>query len=126
MSAVDTRNIPRDSLFLMADVRVEGRGEGERVKVRNLSAGGMMADGAVDVVRGSQISVNLRGIGWVDGAVAWVQDHRFGIAFGKEIDPKLARAPVPVNSGPSAPRFVRSEALHPDPRAGLNTGLRKI
>lgn len=126
MSAVDTRNIPRDSLFLMADVRVEGQSEAERVKVRNLSAGGMMADGAVGVVRGSRISVNLRGIGWVDGAVAWVQDHRFGIAFSKEIDPKLARAPVTVNKGPSTPRYVRSEALHPDPTADRHGSLRKI
>ncbi len=126
MSSVDTRNIPRDSLFLMADVRVDGRDEGDRVKVRNLSAGGMMADGAVGVVRGSPISVNLRGVGWVDGVVAWVQDHRFGIAFGREIDPKLARAPVSVNNGPSTPRFVRSEVLHPDPRSRPTTGLRKI
>jgi hypothetical protein len=31
-------------------------------------------------------------VGWVAGAVAWVQDNRFGIAFDAQIDPKLARA----------------------------------
>lgn len=102
---LDHRQLSRDSLFLMAEVRLSGSGAEYRVKVRNLSAGGMMAEGAVTVQRGSQIEVNLRNIGWVQGVVAWIQDNRFGIALMKEIDPKLARAPLTVGEG--TPRFVK-------------------
>lgn len=119
MSAVDTRHISRDSLFLAADVRLDGAADGHRVKVRNLSPGGMMADGEAPVVRGSIITVDLRNIGCVEGTVAWVQGNRFGIAFNKEIDPKRARAPSSTTQD-AAPRFTRSpvrdlnEPAHPE------------
>jgi PilZ domain len=92
MSNVETRHVNRDSLFLLAQLRLVGHDNPYRVKVRNLSAGGMMAEGAVHVQRGQQVSVELRNIGWVDGVVAWKQDERFGIAFLDEIDPARARA----------------------------------
>ena len=60
---------------------MEGRDEDYRVKVRNLSAGGMMAEGEAKVMRGALVAVELRNIGWVEGSVAWKQDNRFGIAF---------------------------------------------
>lgn len=94
MSNVDTRQVNRDSLFLLAQLRVDGRDEVFRVKVRNLSAGGMMAEGDVKVMRGALVEVELRNIGWVEGTVAWKQDNRFGIAFVDEIDPKRARAQI--------------------------------
>jgi hypothetical protein len=94
MNNVDTRQVNRDSLFLLAQLRVDGQDQAYRVKVRNLSAGGMMAEGAVQVVRGQLVQVELRNIGWVQGSVAWKQDDRFGIAFIDEIDPARARAPL--------------------------------
>jgi len=94
MSNVDTRQVGRDSLFLLAQVRVDGQETPTRVKVRNLSAGGMMAEGDAHVVRGARVGIELRNIGWITGSVAWKQDNRFGIAFAEEIDPKLARAPA--------------------------------
>src|SRR3954447_11891542 len=99
MSNVDTRQVNRDSLFLLAQVRVVGQDPVYRVKVRNLSAGGMMAEGEAKVARGSLVQVELRNIGWVDGSVAWKQDDRFGIAFVAEIDPMLARAPGSAQAG---------------------------
>lgn len=105
MTSTDHRQLGRDSLFLMAEVRLAGAEAEHRVKVRNLSAGGMMAEGAMKVLRGTPVEVNLRNIGWVDGVVAWIQDNRFGIAFIEEVDPKLAREPV--GTGPSTPRFVK-------------------
>lgn len=107
MPAVDTRNITRDSLFLMAELRLEGAEAVERVKVRNLSAGGMMAEGPVRVMRGARLSVKLRNIEWVDGNVAWVQDNRFGIAFDTTIDPSRARASSAPTDETSSPRFTR-------------------
>lgn len=94
MTDNDHRQIERDSLFVMADLRVDGADAEQRVKVRNLSAGGMMAEGDVKVHTGAAVEVNIRNIGWVDGSVAWVQENRFGIAFREEIDPKVARAPL--------------------------------
>jgi hypothetical protein len=108
MSNVETRQVERDSLLLFAQLRVDGGETEYRVKVRNLSAGGMMAEGAAPVTRGSLISIALRNVGWVDGTVAWKQDDRFGIAFVEEIDPKLARAPVASGTPDlSSPRFTR-------------------
>ena len=110
MSAVDTRNISRDSLFLMADLKLEGEDTPHRVKVRNLSKGGMLAENGPAVVRGAKLTIDLKNIGPVQGVVAWVQEGRFGIAFTHEIDPKLARAKV--GSGDlSAPRFTRSAGI---------------
>ena len=94
MNDVDTRQVNRDSLFLLAQLRIDGQEETARVKVRNLSSGGMMAEGAMRVARGQLVAVELRNIGWVEGTVAWKQDDRFGIAFIDEIDPRLVRAPT--------------------------------
>src|SRR5579864_7352291 len=93
MVGTENRQIARDSLFVMADLRLSGSQDEHRIKVRNLSAGGMMGEGTIRVVRGSELEVNIRNIGWVAGTVAWVQDDRFGVAFREEIDPKVARAP---------------------------------
>jgi hypothetical protein len=120
MTDNDHRQIERDSLFVMADLRVGGVAEEQRVKVRNLSAGGMMAEGDVKVQTGAAVEVNIRNIGWIEGSVAWVQDNRFGIAFREEIDPKVARAPL--TGDPSPPRYVRTPV--PAPRTG--SALRKL
>lgn len=113
MSAVDTRNISRDSLFLMATIRADGSDSDHKVKVRNLSAGGMMMECQLQLPRGARIAVELRNIGWVHGTVAWVQDNRSGVAFDSEIDPKLARASVNATGDLSTPRFVRPASLLP-------------
>lgn len=94
MELSEHRHLSRDSLFVMADMRVDGVPGEHRIKVRNLSSGGMMGEGPVRVARGVKVRVNLRNIGWVRGSVAWVQDSRFGIAFEEEIDPRDVRAPV--------------------------------
>lgn len=122
MSNVETRHIDRDSLFLLAELRIDGGETVHRVKVRNLSAGGMMAEGDAKVARGALVSVELRNIGVVEGSVAWTQDNRFGIAFADEIDPKYARAPLSANPYDLAsPRFTRTATVQTD-----LTKLRKI
>jgi hypothetical protein len=99
VTELEHRQIGRDSLFLMADLRLDGVDGEHKVKVRNLSAGGMMAEGNVRVVVGKRLEVNLRNLGWVEGVVAWIQENRFGIAFIEDIDPKVVRATA---SGPTA------------------------
>ena len=121
MANVETRQVDRDSLLLMAQVKVDGSEAEHRVKVRNLSAGGMMAEGNAPVTRGSLVSVALRNLGWIAGSVAWKQDDRFGIAFVEDIDPKIVREPVATGAPDlSSPRFTRPPL---DPHT---SGLRKI
>jgi hypothetical protein len=120
MDANDNRQIARDSLFVMADMRLDGVDGDVRIKVRNLSAGGLMGEGTVRVQRGALVWVNVRNIGWTEGTIAWVQDSRFGVAFREEIDPKVARAPV--GAGETTPRFVKT----PLPVGRGDALLRKI
>lgn len=120
MKDVETRQVNRDSLFLLAQLRVDGSDELYRVKVRNLSAGGMMAEGLAPVTRGGPVQVELRNIGWVAGQVAWKQDDRFGIAFADEIDPRLARAPVAA----TAPSPI--SAAHRPPLAAQSPDREKL
>lgn len=95
-------------MFVLAELRLDGSEILHRIKVRNLSSGGMMGEGPVAVQRGALLWVDIRNIGWVEGSVAWVQGNRFGIAFREEINPNVVRAPaaVPVHQ---PPRHVRIE-----------------
>ena len=87
------RNENRDSLFLKAILRFPSSNEEGEVRIRNLSAGGLMAEAPVRVSRGEKVEINLRSIGWISGSVAWITEGRLGIAFDHPIDPKLARKP---------------------------------
>lgn len=124
MSAVDTRNLDRDSLFLMAQITFDGRSESARGKVRNLSAGGMMVEGEFEIERGTRLTAELRNIGKVKGNVAWVQGTRIGVAFDTEIDPKLVRAPV-GSGGSDVPAFARP-ALDAPKYDGPGRGIRRV
>lgn len=105
MDETDQRHITRDSLFVMADLRLDGSDEEHRIKMRNLSSGGMMGEGSVRVFRGAVVWVDIRNIGWIEGSIAWVQESRFGVAFREEIDPKVARAPI--TEGSHTPRHLK-------------------
>jgi hypothetical protein len=98
-----TREGPRgrDSLFLMARLRVDGIDEEMSVRVRNLSPGGLMAELPLPIAPESAVKVEVRGIGWVKGRVAWQTEGRAGIAFDREIDPQRARKPI--GTPPAAP-----------------------
>lgn len=103
MNTLDTRKLKRDSLFLVAMMRVEGRDLVHRVKVRNLSEGGMMAEGEdLRVGRGQLVSVELRNTGWVEGAIAWVEGNRCGVAFVDPVDPARVRAPAGTDEADKA------------------------
>ncbi len=95
-AAAAKRGGDRDSLFLKAILRfpsskLASMGDQGEVRIRNLSAGGLMAETPVRVTRGEPVEVNLRSIGWITGHVAWVTEGRIGIAFDHPINPKDAR-----------------------------------
>ena len=77
----DNRQGSRQGIFRSADLRIDGVPGDYCVTIRNLSSGGVMAEGNVSVMRGSALSIMIEGMGWVNGTVAWIQDTRFGIAF---------------------------------------------
>lgn len=80
----------RDSMFLQARL-VRDAGPDVNLRVRNLSAGGMMAETDQVFVVGESLRLELRTIGIVDARIAWVAPPRIGIAFDRPVDPKLAR-----------------------------------
>ncbi len=88
------RRDARDSLFLLAQLKHErATGDGETVRVRNVSSGGLMAQAPEDFRQGMRVEVTLDGIGTVSGAVAWAEAGRIGIAFDHPVDKALARKP---------------------------------
>ena len=123
MDESEQRHIARDSLFVFADLRLPGADTLHRIKVRNLSAGGMMGEGPVRVSRGSTVSVNIRNAGWVDGTVAWVQENRFGVAFNDEITIPLSR-PASVSTD-EPPEYIQQYQREVAMKAAKR-GLRKV
>ncbi|GAA4763002.1 hypothetical protein GCM10023219_04080 [Stakelama sediminis] len=106
------RHEGRDSLFLSATFRCDdlkqrgGDSGGAQVRVRNLSAGGVMVELGRALDRGTAVEIDIRGIGWVSGTVAWSTDGRIGIAFAREIDPRKARKPV--GQGTHTPSYAKA------------------
>ena len=94
------REKSRDSLFLSADVIFDDSPKQHSVRVRNISAGGMMIDVTAPREKGLGVTARLKNIGDVRGKVVWSTEKRIGVTFDQEIDPNLARhkataAPVP-------------------------------
>lgn len=110
------RTAARDSLLLSAQLRVEGDPE-TTVRVRNLSAGGLMAEYPQPLDIGTVVEVDVRGVGWVPGRIAWSAEGRVGIAFDREIDPMAARKPV--GTGAHTPRYAKATATAPRPTRPL-------
>lgn len=95
------RDGSRDSLFLMAEMRVASQPRSEPVRVRNLSTGGLMADYPRGLHQGTTVELDIRGIGLVAGRVAWSAAGRIGVAFERGIDPQHARKPIGAASRPA-------------------------
>lgn len=89
----------RDSLLLAADLRVGEAARTIKVRIRNLSAGGLMAELPEPIANDQPVEVEVRGLGWVRGRVAWQTEGRAGIAFDRDIDPQRARKPVGTGAG---------------------------
>lgn len=114
LSVAGDRARDRDSLLLKANLRLAGSNTVIETRVRNLSAGGMMAEATARVARGDEVEIELRNVGWVTGKVAWVTENRFGVAFDHPIDPKIVRKPVGQNNSTISVRLTSAER-RPDP-----------
>jgi PilZ domain len=87
---VSARGEQRASLFLQAEIDVAGWSQPLRVRVRNLSAGGLLAESSHKFAVGADLRVTLPNIGTVPARCVWAGDNRFGLAFAKEINPQAA------------------------------------
>ncbi|ODP38533.1 PilZ domain-containing protein [Sphingomonas turrisvirgatae] len=105
--AASQRNGARDSLLLSAQLQADD-GVDLTVRVRNLSSGGLMAEYAAPIARGAPVKVDVRGVGWVKGHIAWTAEGRIGIAFEREIDPLAARKPVSGRASATATPLRRA------------------
>lgn len=123
----EKRHSFRNSLFLTARCRTHGQDGETLVKLRNLSAQGLMAEGPHTPPQGALVSLELRNLGWTEGTVAWVQGNRFGIVFAHDIDP--SRVKYTPASGPARtedvmarrPLAVRLRQIVADP-----TSIRRV
>lgn len=88
------RKVDRDSLFMTGQLHLEDSMKPIDVRIRNLSAGGLMAEPNTALVNGQNVRIELRNLGLVAGRVAWANDRQFGIAFDSPIDPKIVRRPI--------------------------------
>ena len=104
------RGMNRDSLLLKAILRFPNGTDERVVRIRNLSAGGLMAEVPIKVSRGERVEINLHSIGWVTGHIAWVTDGRVGIAFDHPINPKDARKPIGVSKLEIPPYLKKLDA----------------
>jgi hypothetical protein len=95
------RGDSRDSMFLQAMMQVAGENHSIQVRIRNLSAGGLMGDCSLPLPQGQEVSFEIRNIGTVPGRIAWADGQRIGVAFDMAIDPQLARKPVGTKASDS-------------------------
>lgn len=101
----------RDSVFLQANVTATHHEASGVFRIRNISSGGLMAEGPITFHAGDELDVELRNIGTIHGRVAWAASGRFGMMFDRVIDPKLARKPV--GSGTAPPEPTRHRPITP-------------
>lgn len=94
LGADSQRKDERDSLLVLAEIRLEGSDEAETVRVRNVSSGGLMAQASDGFRPGARVTVELANVGAVAGMVAWAEAGRIGIAFDHPIDKARARKPL--------------------------------
>ena len=97
----------RDSLLLLAEVLAIG--EAWVAKIRNISAGGLMAEPCRGLTQGETITITLPNLGLVRGQVAWVAAPRFGVEFAEKVDPLAVRGSVPA--APTSGLSNRSKLL---------------
>ena len=107
-----SRGADRDSLFLQASLILPGANP-VTVRVRNLSPGGMLAEGRVNVAQGAAVEVDLRNVGPVSGRVIWAGEGKFGIAFDRPVDPQAVRRQVVSPS--DLPPHLRRTGLEKGP-----------
>lgn len=104
-----SRGADRDSLFMQAGLTIPGHADPVVVRVRNLSAGGMLAESPARVAQGAVVEIDLRNVGAVPGRIVWVGEGKFGVAFDRAVNPQAVRRQVVQKS--DLPLHLRRSGL---------------
>lgn len=107
-SGAHNRAAPRTSMFLQATILCMASGERYPLRVRNISAGGLMADCSHEFSPGDRVELDVRGVRQQAGQIAWAGHGKLGVSFDDPINPSLARRPVTTESG--TPRLQVAES----------------
>jgi hypothetical protein len=92
------RDGERQSLFMHGELTLSYMDAPQRVRIRNLSKGGVMVETALPVHIGENLIIELPNIGAVRGRAAWVMEGRFGVSFDALVDPNQVRRKVVVTT----------------------------
>ena len=96
MSAIDTRGLQRESLYFMAELQPDGTASPEKVKVRNLSDGGMMIDGSLMLDTGRRVTVTLKNIGTIPAHITYSVTEQGALTLGTDLTYQLVRTAGPA------------------------------
>jgi hypothetical protein len=104
----ETRGSSRQHVLLLAQLTIGG-GSPHRIRVRDLSANGLRAEGDVSVTPGQLVEVDFGSAGRVSGVIVWRDKATFGVALEQEIEPAVVRCATlqKCEGSYEAPRFVR-------------------
>jgi PilZ domain len=97
-AAASARNAPRESLFMLGKLTLKEGSAAIDVRVRNLSATGMMVESPIFGKIGQDVSIEIKNIGQVAAKIAWIAEKRMGLALIEQINPHLARQPIGVKA----------------------------
>src|SRR5260370_16027989 len=75
---------PRQRLMRRAITCIDD--ETVEVRLRNISSMGALVESPIVVSPGQLITIDIVGVGAVQGVVCWAQMNKFGIKFGEEFD----------------------------------------
>ncbi len=117
----DRRTGTRYTTLLRVGV-LETEGGKELCLIRNISAGGLMANVYSEIRKGSRSSVELKSGHQVAGTVVWTQDGSIGLQFDAAIDVADVLTASADASGSRRPRMPRIEVdCFASVRAGART-----
>ena len=103
--AFDRRDAERHLSVLRIGKLTTAKGQ-ELCVIRNISAGGLMAQVYTELALGDHVSVELKTGETVAGKVVWARDHSAGVAFTQPIDVSEVLASQPEGDlQPRAPRL---------------------
>ena len=87
----------RSSVMLMADLRMTAFANPVRIRVRDISKGGLKGSGIGHMPSGSEITVELPNIGLVRSRVVWSNQDNFGLVFDHQIDVQTVKTKITGN-----------------------------
>lgn len=82
----ETPERPKRKALLSVAAGERGNGDPIDVRVRNLSGTGLGGVASESLERGETIRVEIKGVGEVEGCVAWTRGASFGMVFDRPID----------------------------------------